>query len=971
MTSDDLEPPTSVVAELKALRRDDDAITRELRLAKLREDLLGEHDQPVYLGRFRTLSLLGRGGMGVVLRAYDPKLGREVALKVLAAGAHDPDAVARMRREAQSMARLSHPNLVGVHEVDDDADVPFIVMEYVEGDTLRTWMDQPRSWREVLTAFLGAGRGLAAAHAEGLVHRDFKPSNVMVGVDGRVRVTDFGLARLAPSPPSDDSGRLSDRDAEVTRAGMIVGTPAYMAPEQHEGEPADAAADQYAYCVALFEALYGVRPFRGETLQALGEAKRRGVPVTPARDPGVPRWLHAAVIRGLAPEVSQRWPSMAELLAALERGQARARVRQVAVAALAIGLGAGTIAALGALDRRARTVACERAGEAIAEVWNDEVEARLRAAMREGGARADATTADLTVPWLVARADAWRTARTEVCLDTQVRDAWSGEDADRATWCLDERRMELEALLAELSLGDPAVTRQAVVAAATLPSVEACRDLAALQHTPAPPLDRREDVRPLLHAMAAAEAAVRTGRSADGLARSRDAREQAETVGWAPQTVRARLLEARALEQHGDYAAAEQVGRRAYFDAAAIGEWGVATDAATRLTYLVSYRRGRHADALEWGEHAEVALAHAADPAGLRAAGLAASVATAAQATNDSARARERFERALALYEAALGPAHPTVANALSSLANLRKRAGDYDEAQRLHERALAIRENVLGPAHPDIGSSLSGLASVAWAKGDATRALELYERAVQVREAALGADHPDVAAGLVNTAGVLTSLGQHDRAKAMLERALSIYEKTVGPEHPNVASTLAGLAMAYANTGEPQRGRDTMERAVALLEKSLGPEHPEIATATNNLGTLYLQTRDTTKAEAAFERALRIAEATLGPDHPQVALALSNLSDIHADTGDPTTALAQAERAVAIYERVDGEQPGESSTLFGLARLLLAQGGDPGRARQLAQRARDTWLAQGGDARKGDLAAVERWLANLPRAEP
>ncbi|MBK8238355.1 MAG: serine/threonine protein kinase [Deltaproteobacteria bacterium] len=911
MSSRDLDPTTSLVAELRALRNDDDEITRRLRLAALQTELLGDEREPIYFGRFKTLSLLGRGGMGVVLRAHDPKLDREVALKVLLASPHESDAVARMLREAQSMARLVHPNLVVVHEVVDEAEPPFIVMEYVVGETLRAWMDRPRRWQEVLATFGGAGRGLMAAHAEGIVHRDFKPSNVMVGSDGRARVADFGLARLDPTISDDANGDATETVAEVTRTGTIVGTPAYMAPEQHAGEAAGAAADQFAYCVALFEALYGARPFGGATSDALYLAKQRGVAEAPAGDHGVPGWMHAVVIRGLAPTVADRWPSMAELLAALERGQSRARGRRAAGAGLAVAGAVAAVAVLGVLDRRQRIHACERAGEEVGDIWNGDIEASTRAAMIASGASGAATTADLTMPWLAARADAWRTARTEVCLDASVHRSWSSDLVDRAQWCLDERKLELEALVTELSRGDPTVTREAVVAAATLPSADACSDPAVLEHSPPPPFDRREDVRPLLRTMAAAEAAIRTGRRADGIDRSVAALAQAEAVAWPPQTARARLLEARALEGNADYAAAEEAGRHAYFDAAAIGEWGVAADAATRLTYLVSYRRGRHADALEWSEHAKIALAHAADPAGLRAAALAAYIGTAAQATSDAARAQAMFERALTLYRSALGSSHPSVANALSSLANLRKRAGDYDEAQRLHERALAIREEVLGPEHPDVGSSLSGLASVAWARGDTARAMDLYERAVQVREAALGPEHPDVAAGLINVAGVATDRGEHRRAQELLSRALSIYEATLGSEHPNVATTLAGLAMSYAMNGQPERGRETLERALALLEATLGPEHPDVAMASNNLGLLYLDAGDATKARASFERALQIAEVKLGAEHPQVALALQNLQRIHAEAGDPATALALAERAVAIYERIDGEQPG------------------------------------------------------------
>ena len=221
------------------------------------------------IGRYLVLNVLGRGGMGVVFEAYDPVLDRRIAVKRLRDRAASGDASAapsdgrvRLRREAQALARLAHPNVIAVHDVSEHAGAMYIAMELVRGGTLRRWQ-AGRPWREVIGAYLAAGRGLAAAHAAGLVHRDFKPDNVLVGDDGRVRVTDFGLARLAREPveraaPASATGAL---DASLTADGAVLGTPLYMAPEQIDGGEVDARSDQYAWCLAVWEAIYGEQPF--------------------------------------------------------------------------------------------------------------------------------------------------------------------------------------------------------------------------------------------------------------------------------------------------------------------------------------------------------------------------------------------------------------------------------------------------------------------------------------------------------------------------------------------------------------------------------------------------------------------------------------------------------------------------------------------------------------------------------------
>jgi serine/threonine protein kinase len=288
------------------------------------------------VGRYVVLSRLGAGAMGVVLAAYDPELDRKIALKLLKPRASGDRATAqsRLQREAQALAKLSHPSVVGVHDVGVHESRVFLAMEFIEGRTLGQWLEAGgRSWQEIVEVFAAAGRGLEAAHAQGLIHRDFKPENVMVGADGRVRVMDFGLARAdtddvessLPPDAEDDTGisTASALSTRLTRTGAVMGTPAYMAPEQFQRRELDARTDQFAYCVALYEALYRTRPFEGKTLGRLVLAVTEGSVVTPPRNTDVPGWLAELVMRGLRPGPEDRFADMTELLAAFGRGEER------------------------------------------------------------------------------------------------------------------------------------------------------------------------------------------------------------------------------------------------------------------------------------------------------------------------------------------------------------------------------------------------------------------------------------------------------------------------------------------------------------------------------------------------------------------------------------------------------------------------------------------------------------------------
>jgi len=354
-----------------ATPRIDDVEARRARAAVESRLFPGSTDA-LRVGRYRILGRIGHGGMGVVYRAHDPELARDVAVKLMNAEALDEDETAtartRLVREARAMARLAHPNVIHVYDVGAVEDGVFIAMELVDGESLASWLARgARDWREVLRRYVDAGRGLAAAHAAGVIHRDFKPENVLVGADGRVRVGDFGLAgapALAGGPSFDDQ-RSADAslDAEtvegtLTRTGALLGTPKYMAPEQENGNVASATGDQFSFCVALYEGLFGHPPFEGETFAKYRKRVREGDvrPVPP--DTRVPRWIHDAIVRGLAVEPVARHASMDVLLdelaqalvdpRAVRRGRIRGMlmVAPVILGAVAIGLVLG--------DRRER-----------------------------------------------------------------------------------------------------------------------------------------------------------------------------------------------------------------------------------------------------------------------------------------------------------------------------------------------------------------------------------------------------------------------------------------------------------------------------------------------------------------------------------------------------------------------------------------------------------------------------------------
>ncbi|HEX8950565.1 MAG TPA: protein kinase, partial [Polyangia bacterium] len=365
------------------------------------------------IGRYVLISSIGQGGMGVVFLAYDPELDRKVALKLLKLGKLGTTGKQRLLREAQALARLSNPNVVPVYDVGTVDEQAFVAMEYVEGQTLKRWLKTPRAWRDVVAVMRDAGRGLAAAHAAGLVHRDFKPDNVLIGADGRVRVVDFGLARevddlsnpsgVTPAdrpdgrpiretrvPKRSSSGSSRDEHhslSQVTRADQIIGTPAYMAPEQVANGACDDRADQFSFGVTFYEALYRQRPYDvtdtidGDALLTIADKRKhpaRSVAVEPPRHTDVPSWVQRIVMRALSHDPIHRFPSMDALLAALDKDPAVTRRRVATVAAMVVVLGLGAVGFV--RGQAAKRRLCEGAPDEVQKAWSPEARERVRLA---------------------------------------------------------------------------------------------------------------------------------------------------------------------------------------------------------------------------------------------------------------------------------------------------------------------------------------------------------------------------------------------------------------------------------------------------------------------------------------------------------------------------------------------------------------------------------------------------------------
>jgi tetratricopeptide (TPR) repeat protein/predicted Ser/Thr protein kinase len=915
------------------------------------------------VGRYLVLGVIGQGGMGVVYAAHDPELDRKVALKlVLACRDDDPAAHARLLREAQALAQLSHPNVVTIFDVGTLGDRVWLAMEFVEGVTLDVWLEQKRrSWQEIVAVFACAGEGLQRAHAAGLVHRDFKPENVMVDPEGRVRVMDFGLAR-AEQLPGGSSAEPGLADGGLTRADAVLGTPLYMAPEQWSRAPVDARADQFAFCVALWAAVYGEPPFRGDTLPALADAVTHGRIDVGRRALQVAPWLRRVLLRGLARDPDGRFTSMAELLRALERGKAGARRRRWLLAGAAALVVVVAVLAWRHHDAGARAAACDDAGAEIADTWNDRAGQDLRAKVLATGAPYAATTADRVGPWLDAWTEQWATTRAQVCRE-ELAGTRTPEHHALAAACLDERRDELVAVLAALREADASVLTHAVPAVAGLSLLAPCSERAALERRPAPPTDdaARLRVQALRRDLMRVQGLFSAGRYDDGLTRAQALLTAAESEGYPPLIAEAGVVVGRLANQTGDFALAERALERAFTDGGAIGADETAATAALELVYAIGYGVQHHAEALQWARAAEMLIRRIGQERGLLGATLLNNrgVVLAMRGSHDEA--RESLERAIEVRLAVLGPRHPRGIDSLGNLGEILRMRGDLARAAEVQRQVLEQCEAVYGPDHPDTAVALNNLAITYNDLNEPTKALPLLERALAVWQAALGPLHVNVANALTNLGNTRAMLGDYVEALDDNARALAVWETVAGPEHPRYSFALATRAVILGRSGDLAGAHALLMRSLAVQEKALGVDSPDVAATLVNLATLDMDRGANAEALPLLERARAIEERALPPDHPRIALTLARLGELLVRLDRPFDAMPLLERAVTALA-ADATPTNRANARFALARALPPT--EHARARRLALDAVEAYRGAGEAAL---LESVEAWLRAHP----
>jgi tetratricopeptide (TPR) repeat protein/predicted Ser/Thr protein kinase len=895
-------------------------------------------------GRYVILARIGAGGMGVVYAAYDPELDRKVALKLLRTDrftrgmAGEADRL-RLLREAQALARLTHPNVVAVHDAGTFGDRVFVAMELVEGKTLRQWLEEaPRSWREVLDHLLPAGRGLAAAHAAGLVHRDFKPENVLIGRDGRVRVVDFGLAKAladAEEPPANAGGPPESGAplaTPLTEWGTVLGTPAYMAPEQLRGIAADARSDQFSFCVALYEALYGERPFAGEGPREIAEAVTRGAVREASAGTRVPGWLREVVLRGLRADPRDRYAAMDDLLRDLGHDPAAVRRRWLAAAAIVLVTGA-LFSSLGYFQaRRARL--CGGAEEQIGRIWNASRKQEVHAAFARTGLPFAENAWKVVESGLDRRSRAWVEMRRAGCEATRVRGEQSETLLDRRMFCLDQKLKDTGALVDLLAHADRQIVRKISEAPPGSAGLEDCADTQALMARVPPP---RNGVS--RHQVEAVQRELSKARALAGAGKEKAAVETLSPFIAAAKATGYRPIEAEVLyylgfwkDRIGQSREAEKIMLEALYAAQAGSYQEKVGEAASELSWIVGFREARPGEGDQWDR--------------------------LAQATADGLQADPALR-----------------AHLLMGAASLLSSEGKNTQAIATARRALELVENHLGRDHPFAAVLWSNIGVSYDQLGDAPKALDACLRALAIRKKILPADHPDFGLSYNTLGNTYLELHRLDLAEDYFQKAHSVLRDHYGPLFPNTAGTLVSLAIVSKERGRYAEALQRNQEARSVFERNFGRDHPYVSMTFTNDAEIYLLQKRYEEALETYRQSLAIDQKILGATHPDVAYSWQGIGLALRGLGRSREAVEPLSRAVAL--RQSGEVGPEllAESRWALAQALWESGGDRRRALDLARQAADGFAAVG---RPNNRREITDWLhkhganpANRSTAKP
>jgi tetratricopeptide (TPR) repeat protein/tRNA A-37 threonylcarbamoyl transferase component Bud32 len=877
------------------------------------------------LDRYVLVDLIGRGGFGMVWAAYDPQLDRRVAIKVMYMRKRKrndtgPDVELEvMLGEAQMLAQINHPNVVAIYDVRvfDEPGGPrglFIVMEHLSGPTLADWQSTPHDWREVLSIYVQAGRGLAAAHKRSLVHRDFKPANVMFGNDERIRVLDFGLAR----PTSSTSAQRS-RD----KPQRVVGTPVYMAPEQHLGHLTDAQGDQYSFCIALFEGLYGCRPFTGQDHETIVQAKLENEVHAPPHTK-VPARILTVLRRGLALNPAHRYGNMHELLDAL-LDDPQARRRRFASLALLIAVMGGAGYGLARAQARA-TESCQAPDDSFHGMWDTSVAQQVDARFATIESDYAHETGTLVVTGLDDWTSRWRTAHEQACERAQARSKQFTAD-DPARLCLDRARRRLAGLTATLVEADAGVLARAPDAILGLPRPESCIERGESTPATSNELDaaRRDVILQIEGEVEHARTLNVLGRPEEALAAAIAAREHAEAEGDHGGATAAAQLEAsslRALDRHDD-------ALRANEHAASLAVQANDPESVARALLQQIDLRG-DAGSLE-AASALAGFARSSVPDGRFGPELDidrdVTLGQLAQTLREYDESQRLFERALARATELYGPEHPNLSRIHNRLGNLSaERTGATDVAAMHFKRALEIDQRYYGEKHPAIAVALNNLATFHAERGDLTTALAEFEAALALNEDIYGQNSSHLIVPLLNIAVIQGILGRYEDGLRLEERAVSLAEASLPANHPMFADIYFERGKFHRSLGHLELAAADTRRALAVHEQVFGPTHPEAITMTATLAEQLRALGQLDEAKRLEQLVVEQLENELPDDAVTRNSALAHLARIDFDNRRFEKALERAQQRVVHLREAYGPGTQEvASAQVMVMRALLA----------------------------------------------
>ena len=927
------EAETLVGETLPGVTGPDTDVGAKLARARLRARLFGAEPAPTQIGRYRVIDRIGSGGFGEVFAAYDDQLDRRVALKVVRTPSGAEAVRDSVLREAQLLAQLSHPNVVAVFDVTTQTrrsgeDEVVIAMELVEGKPLSRWLEEgDHRWLRVLGTFAQAGRGLAAAHAAGVIHRDFKPANAIVGEDGRVRVLDFGLARrghlveVTTTAADDDEPSGPIAIAAPGDTGTVEGTPAYMSPEQHLGERLDARTDQYSFCVSLWQALTGALPFSGETPWEIREAKLAGPPPLPTGT-DVPTKVFRALRRGMAVDPTERFASLDDLLVALrvDPGRRWRIVAGIAVVAAAAGIGYAVQPDDGPV--------CDGGQAQMAEVFDDARRTRVRAVFEDSKLPYAASTGRDALASLDAWRDGWQTAHRQACV-AKAGDAAASDELDLQMQCLRRHLQSLDAVVDVLATADDEAIANARKAVDGLPNVADCADPETLRERyPLPPAQAdREAIAAARQHVARSRAQADAGHYDVALQAAEDASAAAGGLDFPPLQAEIDGARGHALALLGRYGEAQTAFENATATALQVGDHETFARAATDLLWLFGADAPDFPAAHRWEGLAQASIRRLGEPLDLQLTFLS--------ALGSTRMTEGKYDEAIAAHERGLQlvDANPQVGRHraigfVNNIANVYYTRGDAELGLQWYRRAIALATQDLGPEHPNTLTARSNLIAALQRFQRFDEAVAEAEDVVDRLAQTQGRDNPAYANALINLAIALDSQGRPLEAVSYLQEALGVFERTAGPDSMAVTNALVNLVQLQMRMGYPERAQATAQRTLDIQIKHLGEAHLDCVYTLVNLANADRFALDAAAGKRHAQQAIETAAKAGVPDHYIVGVAYAILAAAEIELGDAQAGLDAGVQARRIVDAAVGPEHSEAVTiLIGRADALAVLG--------------------------------------------